>query len=535
VSSVQFGRYRLLRKLGAGGMAEIFLGTLEGPSGYSKEVVIKRLFAHYAANATVLRLFQDEARVAADLNHPNVVHIYELGCEDDQWYIAMEHVPGRDLTEVCRRGVRAQNFLPLAHSLRIVCQTCEGLHYVHTKVDRAGVPLGLVHRDVTPANLLVTFDGVVKIMDFGIARTAARPDTDPGALKGTLAYMSPEQVRGEHVDARSDIFSLGIILYELTLGTRLFRGSETELMRRITEEPIPTPRSRDPRYPAELERIVMRALEKSRDQRYPDVATLQWDLEDFCARRDLHSNAVRLSQYLRKLFGYIPAYEERGLVPPPPAPPPAASLEDAPGPPPGDDHERTAERPVLVIVDDPGEHVKELDLHDHDPAPAAESPQFSLDLDEGDGESAFLVRLERMMEAEARAMRLAAAQAQVPEARPTRAEAQTTGADAAAIAGSGSGSEPEPEPDVPSSEDVTGKQPPLPADETGKGPALPPDDTGKQEPLGLRDELPTAKRAAAVAGSPPSDEAPTDERAPLAPAADATPAEAEEPQDPATP
>jgi len=429
--SVQFGRYRLLRKLGAGGMAEIFLGTFEGPAGYSKEVVIKRLFAHYAANATVLRLFQDEARVAADLNHPNVVHIYELGCEDDQWYIAMEHVPGRDLTEVCRRGVRAQNFLPLAHALRIICQACEGLHYVHTKVDRAGVPLGLVHRDITPANLLVTFDGVVKIMDFGIARTAARPDTDPGALKGTLAYMSPEQVRGEHVDARSDIFSLGIILYELTLGTRLFRGSETELMRRITEEPIPTPRSRDPRYPAELEQIVMRALEKGRDQRYPDVATLQWDLEDFCARRDLHSNAVRLSQYLRKLFGYIPAYEERGLVPPPPAPPPPPSLADAPVTPVGDDHERTAERPVLVVVDDPAERVKELDLHDHEHAPVTEAPQFSLDLDEGDGEAAFLVRLERMMEAEARAMRLAAAQVHV-EAPDEPAPEAANGAEAAA-------------------------------------------------------------------------------------------------------
>ena len=433
--SLQFGRYRLLRKLGAGGMAEIFLGILEGPVGYSKEVVIKRLFAHYAANPTVLRLFQDEARVAADLNHPNVVHIYELGVEDGQWYIAMEHVPGRDLTEVCRRGVRAQDFLPLAHSLRIICQACEGLHYVHTKVDRAGVPLGLVHRDVTPANLLVTFDGVVKIMDFGIARTAARPDTDPGALKGTLAYMSPEQVRGEHVDARSDIFSLGIILYELTLGTRLFRGSETELMRRITEEPIPTPRSRDPRYPAELEQIVMRALERSRELRYPDVSSLQWDLEDFCARRDLHSNAVRLSQYLRKLFGYIPAYEERGLVPPPPQSPPPSSLSSPDTPPPGDDHERTAERPVLVVVDDPSERVREMDLHDQEPAPPAEAPQFALDLDEGDGEAAFLVRLERMMEAEARALRTGTAKprAEAPERKsapveeappPTRAAAE---------------------------------------------------------------------------------------------------------------
>ena len=475
--TVQFGRYRLLRKLAAGGMAEIFLGLLEGPSGYSKEVVIKRLFAHYAANATVLRLFQDEARVAADLNHPNVVHIYELGCEDDQWYIAMEHVPGHDLTEVCRRGVRAQDFLPLAHSLRIICQACEGLHYVHTKVDRAGVPLGLVHRDVTPANLLVTFDGVVKIMDFGIARTAARPDTDPGALKGTLAYMSPEQVRGQHVDARSDIFSLGVILYELTLGTRLFRGTETELMRRITEDPIPTPRSRDPRYPAELEQIVMRALEKDRNQRFPNVATLQWDLEDFCARRDLHSNAVRLSQYLRKLFGYIPAYEERGLVPPPPAapPPPGLSADEAP---PGDDHERTAERPVLVIVDDPKERVKEMDLHDQEPAPPAEAPQFSLDLDEGDGEAAFLVRLERMMEAEARALRQAhedehreaeaqaasksdeaapSAEPEGPEGAPADEQPETPPeqTDAAATAGEAKADEPEREGPPPKATDAT--------------------------------------------------------------------------------
>lgn len=406
---VSFGRYRLIRKLAAGGMAEIFLAHLEGPAGFDKEVVVKRLFPHYAANSAVLRLFQDEARVAADLNHPNVAHIYELGCTDGQWYIAMEHVPGRDLTEVCRRGVRARDFLPLAHSVRIVCQACEGLHYVHTKVDRAGVPLGLVHRDVTPANLLLTFDGIVKILDFGIARTAARPDTDPGALKGTLAYMSPEQVRGEPVDARSDLFSLGVILYELTLGTRLFRGTETEIMRRITEDPIPNPRARDPRFPAELEQIVMRALEKDRNQRYPNVATLQWDLEDFCARRGLHSNAVRLAQYLRKLFGYIPAYEERGLVPMPALEPPPSAIVLAAStgsPEPGDDYDRTAERPALVIMDgaDPL-HPPDAELQQAEPGPPSDPDQFSLDLDEGDGEGAFLVRLERMMEAEARALR----------------------------------------------------------------------------------------------------------------------------------
>ncbi|MBI2895238.1 MAG: serine/threonine protein kinase [Deltaproteobacteria bacterium] len=407
-AGIEFGRYRLIRKLAAGGMAEIFLAHLDGPAGFDKEVVVKRLFPHYAANSAVLRLFQDEARVAADLNHPNVAHIYELGCTDGQWYIAMEHVPGRDLTEVCRRGVRARDFLPLAHSVRIVCQVCEGLHYVHTKVDRAGVPLGLVHRDVTPANLLLTFDGIVKILDFGIARTAARPDTDPGALKGTLAYMSPEQVRGEPVDARSDLFSLGVILYELTLGTRLFRGTETEIMRRITEDTIPNPRARDPRFPAELEQIVMRALEKDRNQRYPNVATLQWDLEDFCARRGLHSNAVRLAQYLRKLFGYIPAYEERGLVPQPALePPPSAIVLASDGRQElGDDYDRTAERPALVVMDgaEPAQPA-DAELHQAEPGPVSDGAQFSLDLDEGDGEAAFLVRLERMMEAEARALR----------------------------------------------------------------------------------------------------------------------------------
>jgi eukaryotic-like serine/threonine-protein kinase len=305
-AGARIGRYHLLQKLGAGGMAEIFQALCEEPSGERKQVVIKRLFAHYAANPTSLRLFQDEARVGAGLSHPNVVHVHEIGCEDGWWYIAMELVRGHDLTEVCRRGAQEQAPLSLAQCLGIVCQVCEGLHHVHTRADHAGVPLGLVHRDVTPSNLLVGFDGVVKLTDFGIARSDARPDTDPGSLRGTLAYMSPEQVRGEAVDARSDVFSLGIVLYELTLATRLFHGNETELMRRITEVPILPPRARDPGYPAALETIVMRALAQDRDQRYPDVATLREDLAAFCASAGLDAGAASLGEYLRRLFGEAP-------------------------------------------------------------------------------------------------------------------------------------------------------------------------------------------------------------------------------------
>ena len=297
-----FGRYRLLRKIGAGGMAEVFLAKLVAEAGFEKEVVVKRLFSNLAARSDVLRMFRDEARIAARFDHPHVAQVYDLGRIGDDWYIAMEYVRGKSLVDVCRRGIERSDFVPLGHVLRIVAHLAEGLHHAHTRTDEHGHALGIVHRDVTPSNVLVSFDGIVKILDFGIARTLGRAHTDPGVLKGTMAYMSPEAIRGEVVDRRADVFSAGVILYELTTGVRLFRGDDFQIMRRIVEQDAPAPSSVSPGYPPLLERIVLRALSRDRDERYPDAAALAGELEDALVSLGLRSTPLAIAGYLERLF-----------------------------------------------------------------------------------------------------------------------------------------------------------------------------------------------------------------------------------------
>jgi serine/threonine protein kinase len=326
VKQGKIGRYELLHKIAAGGMAEVFLARQWGQGGFFRDVVIKRLFPHYAEHEHALRMFQDEARLLAELSHPNIPQVYDLGHADGYWYLAMEHVGGVTLTDLCRTSTKLQRPMPLAVAVGIVTQVCMALHHAHERRDREGRALKVVHRDVTPHNIIISLDAVVKVLDFGVAQTSARVDTDAGAVRGTYAYMGPEQVRGKPLDKRADVFALGVILYELTTGRRLFRGSDIEIMTAIVERDVAPPSRHVASYPPELEQIVLHALQRDRAKRTPSAAHLALALEQFCMRQGLASGALVVSQYVRWIYPYERAHEKgMGIAHDPSAPPAQAS------------------------------------------------------------------------------------------------------------------------------------------------------------------------------------------------------------------
>ena len=247
------GRYTVVKHLASGGMAELYIARQQAVGGFEKQLVLKLLQGRFADNARVVEMFLDEARLAAKLNHPSIVHVYDVAEDDGVKFIAMEHIHGETLTDIIRRGVAVNNYLPLEHSVHIASQTAAGLAYAHGRFDAGGAPLRIVHRDVSPSNILVSYEGQTKIVDFGIARIQDQLREESGMLPGKASYMSPEQVAGEGADYRSDIFSLGIILYEISLGQRLYRGPPDEVMRRIVEEKIAPPTSVRRNYPPALE------------------------------------------------------------------------------------------------------------------------------------------------------------------------------------------------------------------------------------------------------------------------------------------
>ena len=311
----KIGRYELLHKIAAGGMAEVFLARQWGQGGFFRDVVIKRLFPHYAEHEHALRMFQDEARLLAELSHPNIPQVYDLGYSDGFWFLAMEHVGGVTLTDLCRTAAKLQRPMPLAVAIGIVMQVCLALHHAHERRDREGKALRIVHRDVTPHNIIITLDAVVKVLDFGVAQTSARVDTDAGAVRGTYAYMGPEQVRGKPLDKRADVFALGVILYELTTGRRLFRGSDIEIMTSIVERDVTPPSRHVPNYPPELEQIVLQALSRDRARRTVSAAHLAHALDQFCMRQGLVTGALVITNYVRSIYPYERAHEKgMGIV-----------------------------------------------------------------------------------------------------------------------------------------------------------------------------------------------------------------------------
>lgn len=296
-----YGPYELLRKIAAGGMAEVHLARRWGDSGFYREMVVKRLFPQFAHNPASLLLFQYEARVMAELAHPNIPQIFDLGECEDTWYIAMEYVPGVNLADLWRAGARGGTPMPLDVTLGIVIQICEALHHAHEAEDRGGNPLQIVHRDVTPHNIMITRDGVAKLMDFGIAQTNANRAEQRGVLRGTLAYMSPEQVRGRWLDRRADIFALGVVLYELTTGTRLFRGEDVQVMTSIVETDIRPPSTIVSGYPADLEAILMATLRRDRDHRIASASDLSAHLEHFGMRNGMMLGPRQVARYVTEV------------------------------------------------------------------------------------------------------------------------------------------------------------------------------------------------------------------------------------------
>ncbi|WP_437570000.1 protein kinase domain-containing protein [Sorangium sp. So ce542] len=300
------GRYRLLKKIGMGGMAEIWVASVAGISGVRKICVVKRILPHLVDSPEFVRMFLDEARIAATLDHPNLVQMYDIEEVDGVPVIAMEYLHGEDLRTIKKSLRSANRRMPVEHAITIAASVAAGLHYAHEKVGFDGKPLDIVHRDVSPHNVFVTYDGAVKILDFGIAKAANRVnETRDGALKGKVPYMSPEQCTSERLDRRSDIYSVGILLYEMSTGSRLFRrgATEFELMRAIVEDPVMPPSQVCDDYPPELERIVLKCLERDREKRYATARDLQIDLEAFAREERLATSSLALSSFMAELFG----------------------------------------------------------------------------------------------------------------------------------------------------------------------------------------------------------------------------------------
>jgi serine/threonine protein kinase len=300
----RFGPYQLVDRVAIGGMAEVFKAKRAGVEGFEKVVAVKRILPHLSENKEFLDMFVDEAKMVAGLAHPNIVQIFDLGRIDKSYYIAMEYVHGRDLRTIMRRAREKGLRMPLDLSLRVVGQVCAALEYAHRKKDDKGRPMQIVHRDVSPQNILISFEGDVKLVDFGIAKAATKAsNTDRGALRGKLLYMSPEQAWGRPIDRRSDVFSLGVVLYEMVTETKPFVGAGTEVsILELVRQCVITPaREINPRVPEALDRVIMQALAREPDDRYQDAGQMQRGLERFLRERPPVS-ARDLARFQELLF-----------------------------------------------------------------------------------------------------------------------------------------------------------------------------------------------------------------------------------------
>ncbi|HEY5600331.1 MAG TPA: serine/threonine-protein kinase, partial [Candidatus Manganitrophaceae bacterium] len=298
-----YGKYLLIDKIAKGGMAEVFLAKQTGSKGFERLLAIKRILPQFTENAEFVSMFINEAKVAAQLSHPNIVQIYDFGEVEESFYIGMEYVMGKDLRTLMEKGQKSGAPLPLDQILLIVSRVCSGLEHAHKKKDLHGNSLSLVHRDISPQNILISYDGEVKLVDFGIAKAALQEtETRTGILKGKLAYMSPEQAWGKPIDHRSDLFSLGIVLYECVTGKRLFKGdSEINTLERVREAKFDPPRQYNAQVTPQVESVLVKALAKEVQGRYPSAAQMQGDLERALSK-SLSEIQSDLAQTLRKLF-----------------------------------------------------------------------------------------------------------------------------------------------------------------------------------------------------------------------------------------
>jgi serine/threonine protein kinase len=301
---IPFGKYLLLERVNVGGMAEVFKAKAFGVEGFERLVAVKRILPSIAEDREFIEMFIDEAKIAVQLTHANVAQIFDLGKQAESYYIAMEFVPGKDARAIFDRARKRGETIPVPMVAYIVMKVCEGLDYAHNKRAATGEPLHLVHRDVSPQNILVSYDGELKLIDFGIAKaTNKATKTQAGILKGKFGYMSPEQVRGLPIDRRSDVFSVGIVLYELLTGERLFFGeSDFSTLEKVRNVEIMPPTTYNRKIPRELEHIVLKALAKNVEDRYQTAMDLHDDLQSFMYTSGSFFARKDLSAYMRRAF-----------------------------------------------------------------------------------------------------------------------------------------------------------------------------------------------------------------------------------------
>ena len=297
-------RFKLVKRLAEGGMGAVYEAKQLGAEGFEKTMAIKTILEDYSANPEFVEMFIGEAKLVADLVHQNIVQIYQLGKINNIYYIAMEYINGIDLGMFMDKHAELGVELPVDMATFLISRVCRGLEYAHAKTDAAGNPLGVVHRDISPGNIMMTWEGVVKITDFGIAKAKKlMKDREGEVLLGKIQYMSPEQAEFKQTDGRSDIFSLGVVMYELLSGQQLFSEENTIVaLRNISVKKIPSIRTLNPRVPEDVERLLNRALERDRDKRYQTAGEFGYDLEYYMYHNRFGPTNVTLEKYLAKLF-----------------------------------------------------------------------------------------------------------------------------------------------------------------------------------------------------------------------------------------
>lgn len=297
-----FGRYLILKKIAVGGMAEIFLARRMGVGHFSKFVVLKRLSPEYQGKKSFERLFVHEAKLTARLAHPNIVQLHDLGQVDGSYFMAMEYIHGVSSAEMMSKAAQKRKPVPIGVALHIVLSAARALAYCSQELSYEGEAIGILHHDVSPHNIQIRFDGQVKLLDFGVA-TETTQESSTGR-RGKFAYMSPEAFRRDELDHRSDLFSLGVVLYELTMGRRLFKGrTPQETQKKAEECKIPQPRSIHPKFPENLETLILKALAKDRTERFSSAHEFCKAIEEVINTLKLESSTHRVSQYLQALYG----------------------------------------------------------------------------------------------------------------------------------------------------------------------------------------------------------------------------------------
>ncbi|MFZ5876763.1 MAG: serine/threonine protein kinase [Nitrospirota bacterium] len=300
----RFGPYLLLKKIGRGGMAELYLARQTGVAGFERLVAIKRILPHLTEDREFVQMFVNEAKLAAQITHPNVVQIYDFGAVLGTYYMAMEYVMGKSLAAVLAQGQKLGKPIPVSAAAHVTARIAAGLDHAYRGAAASGAPLGIIHRDISPQNILIGYNGDVKLVDFGIAKAASSSThTQTGVLKGKLAYLSPEQAWGKTVDHRSDLFALGIVLHEMLTGQRLFKAeNEFTTLERVRTADVTPPSAVKKGLPPELDGIVLKSLAKNPDDRYPNGQAFEDALQEHLRRLSAPPGARDLSDYLRTLF-----------------------------------------------------------------------------------------------------------------------------------------------------------------------------------------------------------------------------------------